>query len=553
MGSPKKKQQLLEVLDDMIRKLEERLRSLKAEGNKDQPESEQQKAERYSLSRQIDYFKSTKKEFEEQLAREKTEEGRRKLENVLKAAILLGSIAENHRIMMQQLKGTESKAGFLGSFSDMLDRIFTSGRYRYVSREDVEEILADREFQEMAELDPHRLDREAEDMKAECQRMMTVALHQVGIETEDDFDKTEAHFRRYLEENNGYQKALDRVEDFTQHELQEIGTREDKAFFREVMGEIRELSAVTQEIAAEYIAGNAGFAQGHGYTGELIEREKRLVARLTAYGDARMEEILSMGPEDPKTRDGIRVYQNVQMLLGPIRQQVERDSVMERNDRLRERMERWDVYRNLNAANVQETEARKELCRRAGAKLRRLERMAVRAGLAYTRELPDEELEQRRAALREGKGDVIAVTSSWTAEETQELLESLEPEEPMKDAELAAAKRRLAMLVVHQILVDEGRNRDGQPKPYTDYLNAHRNKLDFMGLADSLAETAEFRQVMDGLLNGQDGKEAILRFLAEDTEKHAARRLITLKVQPNALKKEKELRNLVRRQASGRG
>ena len=532
MGDKKDARTVLAMIDKSICDLENRIAVLKQESDPatgKQPERVKQ--ELFTLTKQLDYARTAKQSIEQELKKIKKEEERKSLEKILKYAMLIGVISENNRIREARDKAPVRRTrGFFLSLADAADDLFETEEFRFVTREDVDEIMADQELQEMAAEDPNRLEREAEDMRAEYALMMEKALLHTSRELPPaDFEEQEERFRAFLKKRNGFEEAFRTARHFVKETLPVIGTDEDRAHFAEVMQEIEELSSITRQLHEDFLAGNSSFEQGNGYTEELIQREKRLEKKIADFGDRKLHGehgILTMDPDSEEATNAVRVYEYSQMMLYPVQRQIERDVVMQRNNAFREKMERWKVYRRLSFGDqdgiVQIPEA-EENNRKAWAKLQRMERMAVQNSLAMEEELTEDRTKELKAALDEGQGGLLEDTSIWASAELQTLLEIAR--DPAREISKEMVLEKLAALVLHQIIADEIRRPPEEPRPYFDELKMHLRKNQYLKMAGELAQTREFKNAMKPYIKGKKLREGSILFLANDLERPVAMKL----------------------------
>ena len=543
MGDKKDARSVLAMIEKTIYDLESRIGVLKQEGNPETgKQSERVKQEMYTLTKQLEYARTAKRSIEQELQKNKKEEDRKAIEKILKYAMLVGVISENLRIREAREKAPARRTrSFLFNPEEAADELFETEEFRYVTREDVEDILADQEFQEMAAEDPNRLEREAEDMRAEYALMMERALLHTGRDLPPaDFNEQEERFRAFLKRKNGFEEAIRTAGHFVREILPVIGTEEDKAYFSEVMKEVEELSVITRQLQEDFLVGDSSFEKGNGYTKELIEREKRLAKKIEDFGDRKLHGehgILTMDPNSEEATNAVRVYEHSQMMLSNIQRQMERDAVMQRNNELREKMERWRVYRHLSLANQEEVvriPESEENNRRAWAKLQRMERMAVQNSIAMEDELSEDELQVRKMALVEGRGGLQESTSLWASGELQTLMEDVG--EPARELSKEMVLEKLASLVLHQIITDETKRPQEEPRPYFKELEKRFGRNQFLKMARELAETKEFRNAMKPYIKGKKLRDECTRFLANDQEHSVALKLGGLKrklVPPN--------------------
>ena len=551
MGNNKREiQDTMSAIDGTIHDLEERIAQLRGTGD---PAGGQLplavEKEINALTQQLDFIRMAKKNIEEQLQQARKEEDRRQLENVLKYAMLIGVINENLKIREARERAFEQRKGTYFSVKDRIRALFDNEEFRYVEEEDVDDIMADEELQEMAASDPNRLTRDALDMKAEYERMMKLLFTQNSQKLSNDFAENEARFQELLKKRNGFDEVLRETAPRIYKEVPEVGTEEDKAYFREVLKEIEDLGEITRRLQEDFLTGESSFERGNGYTKELVDREVKLVQKIEDFGKKRMEWIIEQDPQAKETLNAINVYELSQRMLFPISQQADRDKVLQRNNALRERMERWKVYTAIargGNGEVRSIEAAEEYRRMAWAKIRRMEKTAIANGLIAEDELSEEELEIRKRDLKEGRAGLEDDVTAWAAEEAQILLEKLDQmEEDRKSgggqdgmpaaklqkkeqgpaADLDQISNQLAALVLQRIILEERKRSDDEPRPYYDEIGAKMFQWKFRAMSNELAKTKEFRSNIKQLIKGKDLRQECIRFLAEDREIFLAEKL----------------------------
>ena len=521
---------MLNMIEKTIIQLEKRQEELMAAGDPETGELPLDVQKELGMIRQnLSLIKSMKQEVEETLKQAKTEEEKRKIVKAVGLAMLVGAINESLRQTREYGKTEETPQK--KSFETLFDALLDSGKFRFVQQNELEDIMADEELRQMAMEDPQKLLREEREFRDEYEEMMTREMDQAGIALGDNFEQNEEKFREYLKQNNGYEFALSRNEQFIEETIlakdSTVGTEEDKEYFREVLKEIRELSRITRELQKKYILEEDSFEKGNGFTKELVEREKALIDKMEKYSTGRMSELLKYKPEDKRFIDCGILYERSQMLVGPAINQLKRDSVLARNNDLRRRMERWTVYQQLPAnerpAIIQENVAIQNR-KNAIAKLRRMDKKTFRREMA-DRELTKEEFESVKAVMRAGGGDLRSSTAVWTVEETQNLLEKLDGDAPLKKDDLPMIREALAYLVLYQMLLDDLRRPEGEPRYYYDKMKKGVSQAKFQDLAKELSETEEFRKTINPLIREKDIKENVYRFLAFDFEKNVVKQV----------------------------
>ena len=526
----------MDTIDATIRQLERRQRELQTQIDPETGKySGRTENELAWISRNLSLAKSARKEVQETLERAKSEEEKKKVMNVVALAMLIGAINENLRLAEEKAKRELETGnpvnGFLGS---VVEALFASNKFKYVTAEDVQDILEDEELQQMAAEDPSRLEREEMDYKAEYESMMFHTLHQAGMEEGENFEDNERIFREYLKKNNNFESALKQNEKNIREKILSNPEgnipEEDVKFFAEVLEELTALSKITRETQEKFILEDS-FEKGNGYTRELVDREKTLSDKVNAYVEQKILKVQENIPLDPQDKIGllhVELYKQAQMLKEPIARQVKRDQTLQRNNDLRCRMERWSVYQQLPQKDRPEilTESVEIKNRKAAlAKLVRMEQTALKHSMVENEQLTEKQKKERKKELREGVGGLEDFTSSLAAEITQKLLEQLESSKSLKKGDLPTVRKALAALVLHQMVVNDMRRPHEEPKYYYGALKDSITRDNFMEITDNLAENEDFRKAVDPLIKGKNIKENIYRFLANDFERDVARKV----------------------------
>ena len=537
MGDKKNdSQKMLDTIDATIRQLERRQRELQTQIDPETGKySGRAESELAWISRNLSLAKSAKKEVQETLERAKSEEEKKKVMNVVALAMLIGAVNENLRLAEEkakrELESGNPVNGFLGS---VVEALFASNKFKYVTAEDVQDILEDEELQQMAAEDPSKLEREEMDYKAEYESMMFHTLHQAGLEEGENFEDNERIFREYLKKNNNFESALKQNEKNIREKILSNPEgnipEEDVKFFAEVLEELVALSKITRETQEKFILEDS-FEKGNGYTRELVDREKALSDKVNAYVEQKILKVQENIPLDPQDKIGllhVELYKQAQMLKDPIARQVKRDQTLQRNNDLRCRMERWSVYQQLPQEDRPEilTESVEIKNRKAAlAKLVRMEQTALKHSMVENEQLTEKQKKERKKELLEGVGGLEDFTSSLAVEITQKLLEQLENSKSLKKGDLPTVRKALAALVLHQMVVNDMRRPHEEPKYYYGALKDSVTRDNFMEITDYLAENEDFRKAVDPLIKGKNIKDNIYRFLANDFERDVARKV----------------------------
>lgn len=560
MGDKKSdSKKMLDTINATIRQLEKRQRELQTEID---PETGMYpgrvEVELAWVSRNLSLAKTAKKEVQETLERAKTEEEKKKVMNVMALAMLVGAVNENLRLNGERTKKELELMNLAKeSLEAVVDALFTSRQYKFVTAEDVQDILNDEELQQMAAEDPNRIEREEQDFKAEYEAMMQKTLHLAGIAEGENFEENEQIFRDYLKNNNQFETALrqneknirEKIIDNPEGKIPE----EDRKFFAEVLEELAALSKITRETQERFILEDS-FEKGNGYTKELVDREKALSDKVNAYVDQKLQKVSENLPLDPNDEQGlitVELFKQAQMLKDPISRQTKRDQTLQRNNDMRCRIERWDVYQQLpreERSEILQESVEIRNRKAALAKLVRMEQTALKHSMLENEQLTEKQKKERKRELLNGVGGLEDFTSSLAVEETQKLLEQLEGDKPLKKGDLPMVRKTLAALVLHQMIVDDMRRPVEEPKYYYETLKDSVTRENFMEISNYLAETEEFRKEVDLLIKGKNIKEKVYRFLAYDFERGVAKKVYAKTKE----KIEKEVDAEMKKEAKGK-
>jgi len=523
---------MLNVIEGTIIQLEKRRAELSAQADPETGELplEVQK-EIGKITQNLRLIRSMKKDFQENLEKARNEEEKKRIVSSMALAMLIGAVNENYRLSLEAEKEDAMERGFSETVADAL---FSSVDFRYVNKDEIQDILDDQEFHIMASEDPGRLQREELDVREEYEEMMKKEMNLAGIAPGENFEQNEERFREYLKRNNGFEFVLKRnaqyIEEYILPENSNLGTAEDKKHFSEVLEEIRELGSITRKYQEQFILNDDSFEKGNEFTMELVEREKALGDKIEAYSSKMLSELLELKPEDNRYRDCSILYQKSQMLLTPIRNQQQRDYAFARNNDLRRRMERWSIYQQLpgeGRPSVIRESVEIQNRKKAVAKLQRMERTAIRRELTDNEEVSDAEISKAKAYIREGKGDMRASITAWAVEETQNLLDRLENGEVIGEKEVPELRKALAGVVLFQVMMEEMQRDDGEPRLFFDTLCYGFSQQKFRAIAKDLSETEVFRKSVNSLIREDNITEDIYRFLANDFEKDISKKVLS--------------------------
>jgi len=525
---------MLDTINDTILRLERRQRELQSETDPETGKySGRVESELIWVNRNLSLAKNAKKEVQESLERAKTEEEKKRVMNVVALAMLVGAVNENLRLAEERAKREDVISGSVEEFKEeVVEALFASYDFRFITIEDVEEILQDPELRAMAAADPNKLEREEADFRAEYEAMMNQVLSLAGEAVGEDFQENEQKFKNLMAEKNDMERAHSLYEKRIREGIlkDENLPQEDRLFFTGVLDELKELAGITRNIQDQFVRED-DFDHGNGYTQEVLDREKTLEEKVDDYVGQKLQKIngmLQLGPEDEQVKKTVKLFSQGQMLQVPIKRQMARDGVLLKNNILQRRKERWMVFQQLpqdDRPEIFQESVEVKNRKAAEAKLDRMERQAVRHSVGAHEHLTEEQRRQRERKVREGEAGLNDFTEALAVDEVRSLLEQLEGGHIPKKQVLSAARKSLATLVLHQLVMNDIQRRFDEPQYYFDAVKVPMTPEHFMAVAEELSNTKEFRKAMDPLLKGKSVKDNVYRFIARDFERQVAKKV----------------------------
>ena len=479
----------------------------------------------HQTEQQLDYVKGVKVDVDVTLAKLEKDEERKKIERVLKAALLAGIISNNVRTNMEMDMKAEKQAMFQLKLISMVDDLFDNNEFRFVTREMIEDIRNSKEFQRMAEEDPYKLDREEALLRNEYELVMNRALSLGDTDKTSSFEEKEKRFKAFFEKNNGYSQVLRTLDNLEKTILKDYGSEIDIDFFKMIKEEATDLEKETMRLQKEFIDGKSSFKVGNGYTRQFLQKEINILKKVESYRDlmlqkwsageqarAQLKGAKAQNPEDVISQEEVdkfawRFKASLEIVY-PLQNQVKRDEIMVRNNELREKMEMWYIYERLPKSGNNSIKKIKQAVineSKAWSKLHRMQRMAVE------------------------KGGIYADICSWVMDEAQLLLERCKNPVPIKEPDKKVMRRNLAALVLHQILDEEASFGIDRNAPNIRRLRRSAKGgrgTEFTAMVNELAESREFKKLTEEYLDGKNIGEKCIKFLAEDTEKILATKFI---------------------------
>ncbi|MBO6015482.1 MAG: hypothetical protein J6P60_02710, partial [Lachnospiraceae bacterium] len=205
----------------------------------------------------------------------------------------------------------------------------------------------------------------------------------------------------------------------------------------------------------------------------------------------------------------------VLQMAAPIKEQLGRDTVLEKNNELREKMEMWYVYEKLqkggkNSIRKEKKGADQQL--KAWSKLQRIKKLAMQ------------------------KGGIYVEIADWAAEAAQQLMERVSSKTPLTRQDQDFVREKMAAIVLNQVFIREMKKYDsGEGEGYYALALRKRSQKEvYLKMAKELANSKEFQKTYAAYMKGGADKEKCMAFLAQDIEKEWAKKVPPKQMQPVA-------------------
>ena len=540
MSDPKVKRDeqksLLELLDDTIFELKGVLGSLKEQllSETSYTEGEEKEAslsvvniqkEISLVEKQIKHVNHTKDNVAIILQQIEEEKKKKEMEETLKGVLIVGAINEfvRKKIAMEE----EADERFM-SFDDytvaeenrIIEDLFKRKDYRYVTKEDVETIKQDKELNEMAIVDPFKLEKEALFLKDKYERMMERYMIQSDLKNYGDtFEEKERNFIELLKSPNHYEKSLSYIDkDFKESRevVEKTLNEEELKTYDEICEGIRKLAKTTRRRQNEFVKGESSFKKGNKYTEKLIKDEKQLYDKIAAFKEALEKKSMALIADenltDPKEiyfrENVVTPLTHITMFEGPLKAQYERDAVFLENRGMRIREEKWDVYKNIPSKRRTVKASTRRMSRTQSIALTKGDRIVERSSHRGPVVI---------AAAELAKNAADSMVGFLNANKGQKL--------PVSDLEMV--KQCMATIVLYQIIYEEEHIHPNGYTPNRDRLvNAGFGVKDakdtFIEMAHKLSESPVFNKAIKKI-KGKSFEEKCERFWATDEEKEIAK------------------------------
>ena len=538
MGDKQDKKNILDMIDEAIMANEKRQGYLKAKltFESDEKSRELIKQELTTLDQQLGFSIDAKKNAEIELKKAKTEEERKRIENLLKASYFIGTMRENIRMNMIYDRKLDKDVEVVQSaqYERAVDKIFNTMELRYVTKDMVEEIANDKEFAEMEAEDPNRLERKDIDMQDAYEKAIDTVLRRSDKEDLNaSFESKQRRMSVLVNEKNGFLDASNEVLEMMNSDYyKKFATEEDRRFFDSIYNEMVEIGNETKKIYKEFEKHKSDFYKGNGFTRVLIEKEQEVIKKLRDYGrDKILPRVTGLLIENNEgdAEQVNKMYSASLHFIDPLVIQSGLDKVLCETNELRMRMEMWKVYERLpKGTSVSKKQIQKAVDDeyKTWSKIDRVRRSGADAG-GMEKNISEWAAESALDAFKKAK-DVRDSERDKNIKAANKLKFT-----PKQKQEI---KVNIAALVLKCIMDIEAKRKVGEEKPYTKDMQEYRQLLSarnyedsfkehFMSLARSLADNPEFTKAYEKQMSGKDFSTKVISFIADDMDQKMAKEL----------------------------
>ena len=536
------KKNIIDLLEDSIMSIERRQGYLKAKlvYEKDKKYRTEIEEEMKLLDQQLSYTIDTKKSVEKELKKAKDKEQKKKIENLLKASYFIGVVRENTRMTLDYdvRLDNDKELIFNSQFDKVVDKIFSSETFRYITKDMVEQIANDEEFKDMWENDQHRLDAKEIELQGEYEHEMDRMISIYGGDKEASFEEKEERFVELMQTKNGFMTGPEKLDAILNSEMGKALDEEDRKFFEDIKAESLEIGLETKKLYEEFARNESDFKKGNGFSKYVFEKEKKLLDKWKAFIDGPfLDKAVKMDQEKAKGYDEYgEIFKASKEFEFPIESQVKRDKVLNDVNELRIRMEMWKVYERLPKGSPVTAKQKKQAMDneyKSWAKIERIKRVGALTG-GLERTISD--------WAAEGAADALKTAKDFKdAQQSNNVQKAIKKE--LSDNQKENIKNDLAMMVLREIIeIEKNRPEEEDKSHYKDLVGFKKKKSSqasyemrerdfYREMAKELAEDPAFTGMFDKFFNSKrfkkaDFAEMTIKFIAEDMDKKFAKNLL---------------------------
>ena len=462
-----------------------------------------------SIERQIKYVSSQRDDAIAELEQEDLEEEKKKKERAhedrLKAVYVFDQLwrEENRQVLFGGMEigaKTPEKTQKSLPQEEIVEKLFSKVFFVHVKPEQVEEILKNPEFsQKHYSTKLKHMDIET---GLEYKRMVDFVLDNAGLKSTGDLAKDEQLFAKTMEKNNGFEEAIDKL--LKRRHIFEKNPK-DLRVFDKILDGLLDVREQTRKAMAIFKQKGLGTYRDTGYTKEMIESEKKVQKLLSGLVESlndRMQKGLADGTlldENGEDKHGIlQGYAAMKEIIFPVERQLRIDECLQRNNELREKIEKWYIYEKIKGkqpSSIKDLKLMVEDEEKVWSKPAKIRKMA------------------------EGKGRAVEYSADYALIETQMMLDRISENKPFEKKEIGQAKTILVSLIIHEIIKEEAKETRPEKMPYTIKFMEKPTEKNLMEMAGKIAETPEFGRILQKAGIKDITPQSCVKFLAKDMEK----------------------------------
>ncbi len=532
------KKSFIDYLDESIRTIERRQGYLKAKlvFETDEKVKEEINEELTTLDQQMAFAIDARNNIDREMNKAKDEKQKKYIENMLKASYFIGMMRENIRINTERdMKFDKEYEEFQEiMFERAVETAFATMELRHVTRDMVEQIMNDTEFEDMENTqDYHRLDRQADDMRATYESAIDSLLRLNSNEDLNaDFEVKQRRMSVIQNKKNGFYAAEKEVREMLNSDyFKKFATEEDKEFYEQIYTQILEVGKETTMLYRDFEKNESNFEKGNGFSRVLINKEEEIVDKVKKHAQEKLlPRVLELADNNDENVDDVnKIYAASLHFIHPMAIQSGIDKVLCETNELRTRMEMWKVRERLpKGGSLTKRQKQKAVDDeyKCWAKVERIKRMGAQAG-GLDRSVSEWAAENALNAFKKAKDIRDSERDANIAKSKKK---------KFSDEDRQNIKRQLAGLVLKHLISIESRKKDGKYKGHylelVDYKSKNKRdtyeqalKEKFNKMAKDLSEDPDFLKSYEKLVKGKDVTTKIINFIAEDLDMKLAKEL----------------------------
>ncbi len=389
-----------------------------------------------------------------------------------------------------------------------VEQLFGEHKFIHVTKDQVDEILNDKEFAQKN----YTTKLKHEDIRTaqEIRRMMEREIINSGTALTGDQKKDEEAFIEKMKEPNGFEITVKKMKAGLNSFKD---SPEDLKKFEEILEKAEAIAKETR--AAQNILIESGRSmRDNGYKIAMIGREKEFVRLIHEFADQwekKMDAVMDKAAKDVNgdvlnDEDNLSVlkkYAVAKELIYHAERQMRLDEVLERNNHLREKIEKWYIYDKIKNRHPQSSKELKQWIKdeeKAWLKPQRI-------------------LKESVSKAKETNSKSVEDTGSFTMIETQTLLDRINEHRIFQTKEKERAKEILAEMIIHELIKAEADLPDAKNRPYTTRFEQRGTEETFREMAKGLVASPDFDLILRKVGIKEVTPESCVKFMVNGLDK----------------------------------